>query len=190
MSTLNLGGCGVTGGSCYGDTQFQLINYLGQLLAYNDNGTFTGCGGCSFVNYTNTGTNSVALILRQACNPMKKVTCGGVSAYTFAAAPSSRGRLLIQNEETKTGDASSVEPQSAFAVVPNTLKTTQGLPVWLIIVIAVGGVLFLFLIFVLIVCCQRDPKRTKYHMVNEKLLAAPQSRKKTDQNADLENIRL
>jgi sulfatase maturation enzyme AslB (radical SAM superfamily) len=81
--TVYVGTCGVGGASCYGDTALSLLSYAGQTLAANDDGASSGCGQCSFVNYTNMGAVGATYVLRQQCKTLKSSTCGGTSAFVF-----------------------------------------------------------------------------------------------------------
>ena len=68
-------------------------------------------------------------------------------------------------------------------------KKVKTWPVWLIVVVSVGGVLGFFLLFTIIVCSQRDPKRARYRLSDsQKSRLKPKSRKKTDEPTDTENL--
>ena len=88
---------------------------------------------------------------------------------------------------------SSVATNSALDDVTNGMKTKVAniMPLWALICVALGVVLVIFLLFTIIVCSQRDPKRTRYHLnESQKARLNPKSRKKTDDTADTENIAL
>jgi hypothetical protein len=156
--SLYAGGCGIDGGSCFGDTKLIIMSYFGRNLASNDDGPVAGCGLCSLVNYTNTGYLSTTVWLRQQCSPLKSGFCGGTSTYRLDAPRGVTRRALLEvSEETKDEEEETVqELADPWAQVP---KTAKSWPVWLIITVGAGVALSVVMLVTIIVCTEKRRRK-------------------------------
>ena len=76
-----IGDCGIPGASCTGQTSLTLLSTNGQTQAQNFNGSKSGCGTCSYLEFSNPLVFSRSFVVRQQCSPLRTSACSGSTRY-------------------------------------------------------------------------------------------------------------
>jgi len=81
-ATLSVGGCILPGAHCTGDTSIVLTDGTATIAQNDDGFNTSACGLCSYLEYTNVGSNGINATLEQSC--FSKDRCGGTTVYTLS----------------------------------------------------------------------------------------------------------